>query len=98
MSQADLMAYTIAEIARIRPASKGKLEPGFVYSWGRNRFAGGIRHVLNAGDVAKLSAGLGADHGRILFAGGHVREGKRGMEAAAETGERAEARLLRATA
>ena len=94
MAPADLMAATLARLARLRPASAGKVRGAFVYSWGANRFAGGIRHVLDAGQAHRLGPILGLPHGHIRFAGEHTREGEHGMEAAVESGQRAAAEIL----
>ena len=89
-----LMAQTLARLAKLRPASAGKLKPAFVYSWGRNRFAGGIRYVMDAGQAVRMGATLDRPHGRVWFAGEHMRREEHGMEAALETGDRAAAMIL----
>ena len=93
---ATLTARALAHLAKIRPASAGKLKPAFAYSWGRNRFSGGIRHVLDAGQAARFGPILDRPHGRIQFAGEHMRREEHGMEAAVETAERAARRILAA--
>jgi monoamine oxidase len=93
---ATLSARALAHLAKIRPASAGKLRPAFAYSWGANRFAGGIRHVLDAGQAARFGPILDRPHGRIQFAGEHMRREEHGMEAAVETAERAAGLILAA--
>lgn len=76
------------EMARIRPASKGKLEVMGYHSWGRTPFIGGCGHSYTAGQVSRFAQDLPEPEGRIHFAGEHTRRGEFGMESAMASAER----------
>lgn len=77
------------ELARIRPASKGRLEVVHYQAWGRNPFFGGCGFKYPAGQVERLVHELPRPEGHIHFAGEHTRQMEVGMEAAMASGERA---------
>lgn len=77
----------LAELAKARPATKGALDPAISYSWNQNPFVGGNKHVFGAGQVKSFAADMGQPHGRIHFAGEHLRRIEPGMESAMETAE-----------
>lgn len=81
------LALILAEMERARPSIRGALEPLFDYSWEANPFVGGNKHVFCAGQVKHFAKDMGAPHGRIHFAGEHLRRMEPGMESAMETGE-----------
>jgi monoamine oxidase len=76
------------EMARIRPASKGKLEVTGYHSWGRTPYIGGCGHSYSAGQVSRFAQDLPAPEGRIHFAGEHTRRREFGMESAMASAER----------
>jgi len=78
----------LEEMARIRPASKGKLEVMGYHSWGRTPFIGGCGHSYSAGQVSRFAPDLAAPEGRIHFAGEHTRRREFGMESAMASAER----------
>ncbi len=86
----------LADIERLRPATKGALEIGEVKSWQRDPFAGGAYAYWAPGQIARyadvMAEPLRAKTGgppRIHFAGEHTARINRGMEGALESGERA---------
>lgn len=79
----------IDELARIRPASKGRVEVVHHTAWGRDEFFGGCGFRYSAGQVGGLAQELPRAEGHIHFAGEHTRQIEVGMEAAMATGERA---------
>lgn len=82
-------AFALAEIERIRPSTKGKLEVIGVHSWSEGPSAGGCSYELPVGRVLNWVNHMAEPHGRVHFAGEHLRETEIGMEAAMATGERA---------
>jgi monoamine oxidase len=93
MTPDDRVAFALAELARVRPASAGKVRGAFSWSWA-GPLSGGIRHAPRPGEALTLGPALQRPHGRIHFAGEHVRREEHGMEAACETGERAARAVL----
>lgn len=79
----------LAELARIRPASKGKLEVMGHHAWGRDEFAVGCGFSYAAGQVTALASDLPRPEGRVFFAGEHTRRLESGMEGAMESAGRA---------
>lgn len=98
--QADRLApqarlqWAIDELARLRPASAGALEPLATRGWGSDRFANGAFSEIAPGKVAETVQWSGKRLGRIHFAGEHNALDKPGMEAAVVSGERAVAAIL----
>lgn len=93
MPPEDRVALAVSELARVRPSSTGKVRGGFSWSWA-GPLSGGIRHAPGPGEMLSLGRLLARAHGRVHFAGEHVRREDHGMEAACETGERAAAAVL----
>ncbi|MDZ5649447.1 NAD(P)/FAD-dependent oxidoreductase [Nitrospirillum sp. BR 11828] len=89
--QSDLV---IAELARVRPSMVGALDYILGYSWGRNPYVRGNKHVFGPGQVKRFAADMGKPVGRIHFAGEHLRRLEHGMESAMETGEAAAMEIL----
>ncbi|MFK7958115.1 MAG: flavin monoamine oxidase family protein [Lysobacterales bacterium] len=77
------------EIERIRPSTEGKLEVIGVHSWAQGANTGGCSFELPVGRAADWVNAMGKPHGRVFFAGEHLRQIELGMEAAMESGERA---------
>ncbi|MCB2108219.1 MAG: FAD-dependent oxidoreductase [Rhodobacteraceae bacterium] len=88
---ADLVVKTLAEI---RPSTKGKLKVVGSHSWAKDSASACCRHVFNAGQVGLWAKIMGTPHERIHFAGEQTRSIENGMEAAAESGERAAIEVL----
>jgi monoamine oxidase len=81
-------------LARVRPATKGALQPVKTISWQRDPFAGGIYSAWKPGQVTRYAAHIAKPHGGIHFAGEHTAMLNRGMEGAMESGERAAIEVL----
>lgn len=88
MSEAERGAYAIAELERIRPAMRGELEFIGAHSWELAPYARGCSFQLLPGRVHAWTEAMGQPHGRVHFAGEHLRLLEVGMEAAMESGER----------
>lgn len=88
------MQWAIDQLARLRPASAGALEPLATRGWGSDRFADGAFSEIAPGRVAETVQWSGQRLGRIHFAGEHNALDKPGMEAAVVSGERAAAAVL----
>lgn len=89
-------AFVVAELERLRPSLRGRLEVLAVHSWAQQTFIGGCRHSYWPGDVTRYQPVLAKPVGRLHFAGEHTRQLEIGMEAALESGERAAVEILSA--
>ena len=87
-------AFALAEIERIRPSTQGKLEVIGVHSWSEGQSAGGCSYELPVGRVLDWVNHMAEPHGRVHFAGEHLRKSEIGMEAAMATGERAAIEII----
>lgn len=81
--------FALNEIERIRPSTRGKLEVIGVHSWTQGTGANGCSFELPVGRVIEWANNMGKPHGRVHFAGEHLRKVELGMEAAMESGEHA---------
>lgn len=90
-----LEAMALDTLARIRPASEGKLRLAHVQRWTRsNRLAGGAYMHWRPGEARRFAGTMAAPAGRLHFAGEHTGDLHTGMEAAMESGERAAIEIL----
>lgn len=87
-------AFIMAELVATRPSIAGALEPLVEYSWEKNPFVGGNKHCFAAGQVKMFAREMALPHGRIHFAGEHLRRMEPGMESAMETAEIAALEIL----
>lgn len=94
LDDAALMAWAMAELARLRPATAGTLAPGAVTRWDRSSPIGGAYHYLAPGQMAAHFAAMRQPWGRVRFAGEHLADMQQGMEGACEAAERAALQLL----
>jgi len=85
------------ELARLRPASAGQLEPVAFKSWQTDPWAGGTWSVWSPGQPQTFLPALAEPEGRLHFCGEHTALSNRGMEGAMESGERAALEVLWAT-
>jgi monoamine oxidase len=81
-------------LARVRPSTKGALQPVKAISWQRDPFAGAIYSAWKPGQVTRYAEHIAKPHGGIHFAGEHTAMLNRGMEGAMESGERAALEVL----
>ncbi len=86
--------FVLAEIERMRPSTKGKLEVTGMHSWAQAALSGGFRHSFFPGQISRFAQHMSQPHGRIHFAGEHTRRIEIGMESAMESGERAALEIL----
>ncbi|MEQ9444730.1 MAG: FAD-dependent oxidoreductase, partial [Rhodospirillaceae bacterium] len=85
----DVGKFIVDTLARIRPSTKGKVKVLQVHSWAKHSASGCCRHVFNAGQVGLWASVMATPHARLHLAGEQTRSIENGMEAAAESGERA---------
>ena len=85
-SVAELVVDTLA---KIRPASKGKVKVMKVHSWAKHSASGCCRHTYEAGQVGQWADVMAKPWSRLHLAGEQTRSIENGMEAAAKSGERA---------
>ena len=91
---AEIGRRVIADIERIRPAARGRLEVLGACSWGADPYAAGAWAYFRPGQVTAWAAAMGRAHGRLHFCGEHLATASRGMEGAMESGERAALEIL----
>ena len=87
-------AFILSELAAGRPSTKGALSPLLHYSWDQNPWVGGNKHCFAAGQIRRFGKDMALPHGRIHFAGEHLRRTELGMESAMETAEIAAAEII----
>jgi monoamine oxidase len=87
-------AFVMAELERLRPSMKGKLEPIAVHSWPQHAFVEGCRHSYGPGQCSHFARAMIEPHWRLHFAGEHTRRVDVGMESAMESGERAAVEII----
>ncbi|HPF26768.1 MAG TPA: NAD(P)/FAD-dependent oxidoreductase [Steroidobacteraceae bacterium] len=88
----------IAELEKMRPAAKGKLEVAAVHSWAMDPFAAGDWAIYGPGQVTRFANEMSKPHQRLYFCGEHTALGSRGMEGALESAERVSLEVLGAVA
>lgn len=91
---AEARRAIIADLERVRPAAKGKLEMIEYKSWYRDPFSSGDWAVWKPGQVSRFAPVVAKPHGRIHFCGEHTAVSNRGMEGAMESGERVALEVL----
>ena len=79
MPDDQAIATVTADLERLRPAARGKLEFGAYKSWYRDPFASGDWAVWQPGQVTALAPHVATPHGRIHFCGEHTAVSNRGM-------------------
>ena len=85
----DLEALAQKELARIRPASEGRVRLLKAIRWTKQSLAGGGYMHWGPGQIGRWAKTMGAPIGRIHFAGEHLSYRHTGMEGAMESGEAA---------
>jgi monoamine oxidase len=86
--------FLLADLARIRPATKGALKTVKVWSWNRNPFAGGAYAYWKPEQIGRFADQMFISGKRLFFAGEHTAVLARGMEGAMESGERAAIEMM----
>ncbi|MEQ8735563.1 MAG: NAD(P)/FAD-dependent oxidoreductase [Rhodospirillaceae bacterium] len=89
LPEEEVGKFVVDTLARIRPATKGKVKVVQIHSWAKHSPSGCCRHVFNAGQVGLWAGVMATPHERLHLAGEQTRSIENGMEAAAESGERA---------
>jgi monoamine oxidase len=84
----------IRYLERIRPSLRGRVEYLGAHSWELAPTIRGCSYSLQPGRGAAWASAMSAPHGRVHFAGEHLRRLEVGMEAAMESGERAALEVL----
>lgn len=97
MNREDATQFLKQELARVRPASAGKVELLTYKSWENDPLIRGVRHSFAPGQVTAFGNEMIRPHGRLHFAGEHTRRTELGMEAAMEGGERAAIEIISAS-
>lgn len=85
---AEIGARVLAELARVRPATAGKLEVLDVTAWGQNRFSRGAYHFWGPTQYGRFGQEWTKPWGRLHWIGEHMAELQMGMEGACESAER----------
>ena len=87
-------AFMLAELERLRPASKGQVVVHRFHSWGQQPFQRGCRHNFKPGQIKAFANDMVLPWQRLHFCGEHTRRLDYGMESAFESGERAAQELM----
>jgi monoamine oxidase len=90
--------FILAELAKLRPASKGLVTVAAMHSWAQDPFAAGDWAIYEPGQVRAFQATLAQPHQRMFFCGEHTSVGSRGLEGALESAERVALEVLTAIA
>ncbi len=99
MSDGELEALAQAELARLRPASGGRVRLAHAQRWTPyNALAGGAYMHFQPGQAPAWGGQLATPAGRLHLAGEHLGVLHTGMEAAMESGENAALAVLDAAA
>ena len=85
----DVPKYLLAELARLRPASEGKVEILTWNSWSATPLIGCCRHIYGPGQIQAFARDMIKPWHTLHVAGEHTRRNDFGMEVAMESGERA---------
>jgi len=94
MSDDRLRAFAIAEMARMRPASRGKVEVTYIHRWSTYPFSIGHIAYYAPGDIGRYAGVVAEPVGALYFAGEHCGKVHAGLEAACEAAESSVIRLL----
>lgn len=94
LAPAEMEAFLLSELARLRPASVGKVRVSAVKDWGRDPLEGACGFSLAPGQVNAFARDMNEPWKVMHFAGEHTRRTDFGMEAAMESGERAAIEII----
>ncbi|MEM8986233.1 MAG: FAD-dependent oxidoreductase [Pseudomonadota bacterium] len=89
LSEVEVARLVETELARMRPASKGRIRYAKRVSWGANPYAGGGYAEWPAGQTARLATAVRRPQGRVHCAGEHVSPITPGLGGAVASGETA---------
>jgi monoamine oxidase len=87
-------AFLLAELAKIRPASVGKVRVRTFKDWGNDPLQRGCGFSLAPGQVNAFARRMNEPWNVMHFAGEHTRRTDFGMESAMESGERAALEII----
>ncbi len=88
-SDAEIGAYVLQELIRLRPSMDGRVAIAAMRSFTRDPLVRGTYAHRAPGQIRRFGNIFSKPVGRLLFAGEHTAELSSGMEAAMESGERA---------
>lgn len=94
LSTAEVGAFVLKELARLRPSTIGAVRVSHVHNWTTQPFARGHIASFAPGGIGRYMHLLSQPVGSLYFAGEHCGRLHAGMEAACESGEAAVMRLL----
>jgi len=87
MSDKEIGDATLKILAKIRPASEGKVEYLGTHNWGKYEFNKGAYVEFGPGQAAWFEDMI-KPAGNVHFAGEHTAKASRGIEGAAESAKR----------
>ncbi len=90
----EIGRWVVAELARLRPASAGRVTVTHVHDWRAVPTARGHIASYAPGDIGRYEAALQRPVARLHFAGDHLGRLHVGLEAACESAERAAIQVL----
>jgi monoamine oxidase len=89
------LAFAVAHLEKVHPGFRRAYERGTVFSWGKERWAGGGYPFWKPGQLTAWQPELARAEGRVCFAGEHTSVLGRTIEGALESGNRAAQEALR---
>ena len=89
MPEEEQVATVLAELARIRPATRDALDVAGSISWGRDPWARGAYAHYAPGQITRLKPVMAEPWHRLHFAGEHTAITSPGLESAVESAQRA---------
>jgi monoamine oxidase len=96
MPPAQLGAYAVDQLVRLRPAARGSVKPGGIMNWSTYPFTRGHIAYFQPGDIEKYASLVGQPAGAMYFAGEHNCRVTAGLEGACEAAETAAIAVLEA--
>jgi monoamine oxidase len=94
MNDEERVAAVLAELARIRPATRNTLDIVRTVSWGNDPWARGAYAHYAPGQATTLQPAMSAPWKRLHFAGEHTSITAPGLESAVESAQRASKEII----
>ena len=94
MRRAELEAFTIGELCRLRPAAQGAIEVTYAHNWSQYPFSNGHIAYFAPGDISRYAKPMILPAGALYFAGEHCSRLGSGLQGACESAEEAAIQIM----
>lgn len=94
MEESEMETFVLGELARMRPATEGRVRYLHRSAWPRDPYALGAYHHFGVGQINAFAEALLEPQGPLFFAGEHTSVRMAGMEGALESADCAAAQVL----